>query len=86
MGNSDKGVIGLLIGGILYAIIKLGDEFILISDEILRILSESFFLRISIDNIWREVAELELSIGTIVLGLLALFLVLALVDYISNEI
>ncbi|OYR78665.1 hypothetical protein DJ71_17270 [Halorubrum sp. E3] len=86
MGNSDKGVIGLLIGGILYAIIKLGDVFILISDEILRILSESFFLRISLDNIWREVAELELSIGTIVLGLLALFLVLAIVDYISTEI
>lgn len=85
MGESDKGVLGLLLGGLLYAIVKLGDEFAIIFGDVLRVLDESFFLRMSIDEIWQAVVEIELSIETIILGLLTIFLVLAIIDYISSE-
>lgn len=86
MGNSDKGVLTVLIGGILYGILKLGDEFIVVFDEILRAFEESLLLRLSIDDISQTVAEMDLSIETVVLGLFGVFLVLAIVDYISTEL
>jgi uncharacterized membrane protein len=86
MSDSDKGVLTLLIGGILYGILKLGDEFILVFGDILRVFEESFLLRRGIVGIGEKVAEMNLSIESIVLGLLAIFLVLAIVDYVSTEL
>lgn len=86
MGDSGKGILGLLIGGALYAILKLGDEFIVIFDEILRVFDESLLLKLSIDEIGKEIAQFEFSIETMVLGLLAIFLILAIVDFVSSEI
>lgn len=86
MGNSEKGGIAIVVGGLLYATVKLGDEFILVFDELVRLFSDSFIFRRIIFGLWRSVAEFELSLGTVVLGLLALFLLLAIADYISTEI
>lgn len=90
MGDSDKGVIALLTGGVLYGILKLGDEFVVVSDELLRTLlrglDDNPFLISGIDNIGQGIAEIELSIETVVLGLLAVFLLLAIADYISSEL
>lgn len=86
MGDSDKGVLTLLVGGILYGIAKLGDEFIVVFGDILRVFEESLLLRLSINDIGQAIAGLNLSIETIVLGLLAVFLILAIADYVSAEL
>lgn len=86
MSDSDKGVLTLLICGILYGVFKLGDELIVVFDEILRAFEESLLLKLSINDIGEAVAEMNLSIETIVFGLLAIFLVLAIVDYVSTEL
>lgn len=90
MGDSDKGVIALLTGGMLYAILKLGDELAVVSDDVLRTmlrgLNDHPFLIPGIDNIGQEIAEIELSIETVVLGLISIFLVLAIIDYIYTEL
>lgn len=90
MGDSDKGIVALLTGGLLYAILRLGDELAVVSDEIsrtiLRGLEDYLFLIPGLDDIAQEIAEIELSLETLVLTLLAIFLALAILDYISNEL
>jgi hypothetical protein len=90
MGDSNTGVIALLTGGVLYGILKLGDELVVVSDEVLgamlRGLDDNLFLISGIDNIAQGIAEIELSIETVVLSLLAVFLLLAIGDYISSEL
>jgi hypothetical protein len=90
MGDSDKGIVALLTGGLLYAILRLGDELAVVSDEIsrtiLRSLEDYLFLIPGLDDIAQEIAEIELSLETLVLTLLAIFLALAILDYISNEL
>ncbi|WP_138006989.1 hypothetical protein [Halalkalirubrum salinum] len=86
MGGSDKGAITLLIGGVLYGILKLGGEFVRVFDVVVYALRESFILRLTINRIGQAVAEIELTIETIVLGLLTVFLVIAILDYVLTEI
>lgn len=90
MGDSDKGIVAILTGGLLYAILRLGDELAVVSDEIsrtiLRGLEDYLFLIPGLDDIAQEIAEIELSLETLVLTLLAIFLALAILDYISNEL
>jgi hypothetical protein len=90
MGDSDKGIVALLTGGLLYAILRLGDELAVVSDEIsrtiLRSLEDYLFLIPGLDDIAQEIAEIELSLETLVLTLLGIFLTLAILDYISNEL
>jgi hypothetical protein len=85
MGDSDKGVIGLLIGGIVYGMIKLGDEFIVVLDQLFYALDSSLLVRLIITDIPRAVAEIDLTIETIVLTLFAIFLLFAIADYISTN-
>jgi hypothetical protein len=85
MGDSDKGVIGLLVGGIVYGMIKLGDEFIVVLDQLFYALDSSLLVRLIITDIPRAVAEIDLTIETIVLTLFAIFLLFAIADYISTN-
>lgn len=89
MSDSDRGFIGLLILGVGYAIIKLGDELLVASDEILRLFvrlfEESLAFRLSINDFLDWTSEQEITLETIVLILLALFLLTAIADYVTSE-
>lgn len=86
MGDSGKSLIGLLILGVGYAIIKLGDEFFVFFDEIVILLDESLLFRSLILDIFRIPFEVGINMETIVLGLLATFFLFAIVDYVAGEI
>lgn len=76
----------MLAAGIVYALVKLGDELVMIADDIVWGLEKSFIFRISIDDFFEFLNGEEMNLQTIVLGLLAIFLVLAIADYVMNEV
>ena len=78
MGNSNKGFLALLVGGIIYGVLKLGDEFIIIIDEVK-------YLIPAFDDVIPNIIEAtNFGLVDVILLLIVAFLVIAIFDYASK--